>query len=235
MVLGLENIKGLGFLDNINGSGILGKVSAFAQFMFIAVVGATLIGLYFYWKNDKDSYNKTIHIFETVNHQLIHIRDEMAREIVIPLTTVRVFFLKHSKIYLPRGTRQMGKDHFWYAIRRNREWVNFTLKDLDKEMKEVGLDYDHTDMTYANANLKKLIDNNYNKEKWWVTFRNEIGLTILIVMLTFSFWFLFGKLGSIIGSLTPLIEAMKEVAILLKEILGNMDNVCSTSGVIQAG
>lgn len=231
-MLGLENVKGLEFLNGSSFSGLFSGISAFSKFMLIAILGGGILLAYLYFQNQKKAYDKKLHIFEEINGQMIPLRDDLAIEMTIPGTTVKVFYVKGSNMYLPRPTRAMGKDRFWYAIRRNREWVNFTMKNLNKEMVEAGLDFDHTDMLYANAQLKKLIERNYKKTKWWQEYRSEISMAILILMLTFSFWFLLGEIKEIVGGLGPLVEAMKEVAEINRQVLGAVDNVATGSGVI---
>ncbi len=231
MALGLENIQGLEFLNGDIFSSVFSGISAFSKFMMIAILGGGLLLAYLYFQNQKKSYNNKIHIFEEINGQMIPLRDDVAIEMTIPGTTVKVFHVKGSNMYLPRPTRAMGKNSYWFAIRRNREWVNFTMKNLNDQMKEAGLDHDHTDMIYANAQLKKLIERNYKKEKWWQAYKQEISLAILILMLTFSFWFLLGEIKEIVGGLNPLVEAMKEVTQLNQQTLSSIDNIITGSGV----
>ncbi len=229
--LGLSGTPGLSFLNNIDFSGFIAKMGFFGQMLFIVVLIGSIVGAFLYLRSFKKSYSKSIHIFEEIHNDFVPLEDDVAIEILIPNTAVKVFYLKKNKIYLPRPTRAMGKDHYWFGIRKNREWVNFTMKNLNETMKEADLDFDHSDMRYANAQLKKLIERNYKKEKWWQTYRNEMGMAILILMLTFSMWFVLGKVGSLIGQLSPLIEATNQNYALQEKVLGALDNICSQSGI----
>lgn len=231
MAFGLENIGGLGFLNDISFDKIFASISSIGQTLIYAFLIAVVIGGYLYSRKSKKSYDKKIHMFEEINGQFVPVGDDEAMEVTIPTTTVKVFYLKKLKIYLPRATIPMGKDRFWYGIRRNREWVNFRLKDLNKEMKEAGLDYDHTDMRYANTNLKKLLQENYNKKKWWEQHADKIAVGVLVLLIAFSFWFVLGRVEDLISLSGQILDRSSESCGVAMETLSKLDNVCAGSGI----
>lgn len=230
---GLGDIPGLGFLDRSGDavSGVVTGISNFAQFVVFVIIIGGLYGAWYYWYSGKKGYDRHIHIFEDVGGKLWSVDDDVAKEITIPGTSVKVFYLKKSHLYLPRGTRQMGRHHYAYAIRRNREWINFDMPSIDKEMQTAKIDFDHTDMIYGNNQLKKLIDRNYRKEKWWQQYRNEISVAILILMLTFSFWFIIRELKESQAMANANNIVLNENLQLQKEILGSFENICVQSGI----
>lgn len=234
--MGFLGDLGIGDLG-ISGSGLISGLGKFAQFLIIVILIAGVFGFWFYLRTNKQRYNKSIRLFEEINNAFTESGWDVATEMNIPNTSVKVFYLKNSKIYLPRGTLQMGKNIFYYGIRKNREWVNFTIKNLDKEMKEVGLNYDHTDMRYANTQLKKLLERNYKNEKWWKAYKNEIAMVMLILMLTFSFWFLIGKMAEVSSSTNAGMETAGEVMDKANSVLTALDNlgcgVSSRSGLVE--
>lgn len=213
MVLGLENIKGLEFLDNLDLSGVLKGVGSFALLIIIiAIFGGGMV-LFLYYKKQKKLYDQKLHFFEEVGGQMIPIEDLNATELIIPGTSIKVFYVKSKDLYLPRGTKKMGKKSYWYAIRNNREIVNFIMKNLNKDMIEAGLDYDHTDMRYAYANLKEIIKRNYRDKatKWWKEYANVIAVVIFVFVLTISFWFLISKIGSILDRIPALLDRIVQL------------------------
>lgn len=232
--MGLENIGGLGFLEDFSFDGFREGASSLGQVLMWTVLIAIVVGGYFYWSSSKKNYNIKIHMFEEINRQFVPTGDDVAIEVTIPETSVKVFYLKKSKIYLPRATIPMGKNRYWYGIRSNREWVNFRLKDLNEEMKEAGLDYDHTDMRYANTNLKKLIQENYNKQKWWEKHADKIALGMIILLISFSFWFVLGRVSELISAVNPIMDKTNEACKVALDVLNKMDSLCPTSGIIKA-
>ena len=213
MVLGLENIKGMEFLNEISFSGVLKGLGDFALLLIlIAVIGGGS-ALFLYFKKQKNLYDQKLHFFEEVSGQMIPTEDLNATELIIPGTDIKVFYVNSKDLYMPRGTKKMGKKSYWYAIRNNREIVNFVMKNLNKDMIEAGLDYDHTDMRYAYANLKEIIKRNYRDKatKWWKEYANVIAVVVFVFVLTISFWFLIGKMGSILDKIPPLLEKIVQL------------------------
>lgn len=227
--LGINKIFG-----DVSMGGVLQGLGSFAKFIIIAVLVGGLVGVYYYKKNNEKAYNKKIHIFEEINNQLAPSYDDIATEINIPDSDIKVFYLKKSKIYLPRGVRQMGKNHYWYLIRKNKEWVNFTLPDFEELMKGK-LIHDHEDMRFANSQLKKLIQRNYKKIKWWQEYRNEIAVVMLVAICGIVAFLLLGKVETILGQLSPLLDRQEALTELQEKVLGAIGNVCSGSGIRVTG
>ena len=98
-------------------------------------------------------------------------------------------------------------------MRNNREIVNFSMKNINKEMKEANLNFDHTDQRYALTNLKELIKRNYKDKAtpWWREYKEVISLVILIFVLSLSFFFLLSKIGSLIDKVGALIDHADQV------------------------
>lgn len=201
---GTENMFGGGF--NFLGmmSGVMQFVILVGMFILVGVI------LYFahYLKNSKEQYKQKVHWFEEVNGVPVPLGFDLARELTIPNTNVQVFYIKNRDLYLPRPRIKMGKDAYWFMIKRNGEIVNFRMKNMNEEMKEANLDYDHTDMRYALTNLKDLIKRNYRdkSQPWWREYKDVIGLVVLIFVLTISFIFIISKVGGLIDQVGTLIQ-----------------------------
>ncbi len=166
------------------------------------------------WKiKKKKIYNKTIHWFEEVNGSMVPIGTDLATEMIIPNTSITTFYIKSKDLYLPRPVKRMGKDSYWFVIKNNREIVNFTMKNINEEMKEGNLDYDHTDMRYALVNLRAMIQRNYrdNSKPWWREYKDVIGLVILIFVLSISFFFIITRVGVLIEQVGQLIDHAEQL------------------------
>lgn len=230
MVLGID-LPSLG--SGINIMSILGGAFTFivAIIMFI-IVG---VGLYLFlkWKNNKKIWNKKIFWFEEVNGSPIPTGEDNACELTIPNTSIKIFYIKTKKLYLPRLTIKMGKDAYWLFIRRNREIINFRMKNLNQDMKEMNLDYDHSDMRYANENIGEMVKRNYRdkSQPWWREYKEVISIGILIVLLTICSIFILSKIGSLINQVNSLIQHADTLVQSAKLVASQ----CSSSGVIGAG
>ena len=204
MVFGIPGTENL----NFDISGLMSGIGQFLLLIGLFIVVGGIFFLVYYLKNKKKSYNKKIFWFEEVHGSIIPIGEDVARELVIPGSNICVFYIKEKDMYLPRPVKRMGKDAYWFVVKNNREIVNFTMKNINEEMTEANLDYDHTDQRYALTNLKALIQRNYRdkSQPWWREYKDVIGLVVLIFVLTLSFIFIISKVGGLIDKAGVLIE-----------------------------
>lgn len=209
MVMG---IPGTEALDGIDFGAILGGVGMFlaSVFIFIVIGGTTY---FIFDRKNKAKANKKIFWFEEVNGSMVAVGDDNAVELIVPRTNISVFYIKKKDMYMPRPVKRMGMDSYWFCIRNNREIVNFTMKNLNEDMTEANLDYDHTDMRYAHSNLRELIQRNYrdNSKPWWKEYKDVISLVVLIFVLSLSFFFIISKTGALIDKAGILIEHADEL------------------------
>lgn len=202
-----------GVLSNINPGEILGKIGGFALIIILFIFMMGIIYTVFWFRKQKQLYNKKIYWFEEVHGEMVSVDNDLAAELIIPNTNIQVFYIKKKDLYLPRPVIRMGKDSYWFAIRNNREIVNFSMKNINSEMKEANLNYDHTDMRYALTNLRELIKRNYRdkSQKWWQEYKEVISLILLVFVMSLSFFFLLSKLGSLIDKVGVLIDHADQV------------------------
>ena len=208
MVFGIPGTEGIEILSDFNVPNVLKGVGQFLLIVGLFILVGVIFYFAYYVKKKKKRYNKKLFWFEEVHGDMIPIGEDSACELIIPGTNINVFYIKTKDMYLPRPIKRMGKDAYWFAIRNNREIVNFAMKNINKEMKEANLDYDHTDMRYALTNLKELIKRNYRdkSQPWWREFKDIIGLVVLIFVLTLSFIFIISRVGALIDKVGVLIE-----------------------------
>jgi hypothetical protein len=235
MVFGLENIKGLDFLNNINFSGILSGIGRFITIAVLAIIAAALIGIWYYIRAQKKQYSIVLPFFEVINGETKPIKEYLAAEYIIPKTQIRIFHIKENDFYLPRGTKPMGRGVYWYVILDNREIINFTLGDINKEVKKAGFLFDHSDMRFANENLKELINRNYRDKslKWWKEYKDVISMVILVFVLTVSFVFIASKLGGIVDKINAMLPTLQAIQDQQLQILKALNELKLTSGILQ--
>lgn len=212
-------------LGDINVGPIIDKLLLFVGIIALILVVSAIA--YFFLKKKRDSQNssiKKIGWWEEVQDKLIPISTDEAKEIIIPGTRLRVFYIKSKDMWLPRFTKGLTKDLFYVAITAKREMVNFTLKTISSDMKEAGLDYDHTDMIWASENLREFVKRNYRDKStpWWKEFQGVITVAIYLVLLTVSFCVILYFMRQLIGDMGQILSGIKT---LLAEI-----NSCNPKG-----
>ena len=209
----------MGFLRN--GLFLLGAVLLLGIVIFIVAYRK---------KNQNKGDMNEIGWWEEISDQLVPMKMDKAREIIIPGTSLRVFYIKNKDMWLPRFTRAVKQKLFYVAITPNKEIVNFTLKAIGKDMREAGLDYDHTDMRWAAENTKEFIKRNYRDKStpWWKEFQGVITGAIYIIVVTFC-------LGIILylwkGITDQQAAIMAEIGKQCMQFMGNAPT--EASGVIQ--
>jgi len=221
--MGITDIEGLGFLQNVDISGLLGGLGKILIYIFIFLIIATILGVILYNKHQKSLFKNKIHFFEEVNGQPVAIDDDIARELFITNTNISVFYCKNKKLWIPRPTKKMGKHSFWFFIKNNREIINFTLANINEEMAEAGLDYDHTDMRYGNTQLKEIIKRNYRDKStpWWKEYKDLISVVVYIFVVSIALFFLIKEIGSIVDKLQPLIDRIVEALSVISKNCGS--------------
>lgn len=224
-----EVTGGLGL--GIDVGSILSGAGNLATGFVIFLIIALATGIITYYFVQKKHYNKEIHVWEEVNGVTAPMFDDKAREIVLPNTSVRAYLLKKMKIYLPRPSKQFGKGHYIFYIRKDGEWVNVLPSNINTDMVTLKLDFDHADMRLSNASIKKLVEKNYKKLNWIKEYAPYIAIGILILMLGITFFLLLNKASIISGQLVSGIKAQGETINALNEILKSLDNLKSSSGI----
>ena len=211
-----------------------GFYEATSSLLVLAVLVVVAFAV-FYYILQKKSYNKKVFIFEEINGGTWPTGTEKAREIVLPNTSLRAFYLKKSKIYLPRPNMATGENNFWFFKRNDGEWVNIMPENVNTRLKELGLLTDHSDMRMAMASLKKLIDNNYRKKSFLKEWAQVIGVGVLVIGLGITAYLVVGEVSKFISSATLLAEQQAITTERIGDLLGSLDNIVSGSGVRSAG
>ncbi len=226
--MGVKDLLAQAGIKLPEGSGSAGN---FIQvFIFILILGFIVAGVAYYFANKKQ-YNKHIHIFEEVAGKAIPTSVDRAKEIILPNTSIRAFYLQKKKVFLPRPSIQTGIGHYWFFIRNDGEWINMGLENLNKKLDELNVHYDHTDMRMANAALKKLIEKNYKKLNWVKEFAPYIAIGVLILILGIAAFLVINQANKATAILASTAETNKAVLEGLIDVLGSMDNICTGSGI----
>ena len=189
-------IKGIEFLQQTDWyawagkfAGVLGLIGAFV------VSGIVLYFVYRYIK-DKKLYNVLIVWFDEVHGETKKIGTDWAKEITITThgKNVKLFYVKRLKMFLPRGNYKMGAKEYWYSFLPNHQVENFSLKNINIDRMEAGLNYDHTDMLYQRINLEKIIDEKYKNKntQWWKQYAMTISAVIVIFVAVLAVFFILG-------------------------------------------
>lgn len=222
MVFGIE---GFGF--NFNVSAIYNTVLTIVVLVGVLIFAGG-VGFFLYKrKKDKLTIKKKIGWWEEDSGRLVPRDMDEAIEIVIPGTRLRVFYIKKKDMWLPRFTRGITPDLYYVCITTKRELVNFTLKSLDKQMAEAGLNYDHTDMIWASENIREFVKRNYRDKAvpWWQAYQTTITIIAYTIIVTISFCVILYMMRKIVGDLGGVVNQVSE-------LVKTAGNQCRSSGIV---
>ena len=221
------------FFTSFDFSGIIDKVYFFVGIVLIFIVLGAGVGLVWFLRAKKKKDIEVINIgwWREVSgtERIEPSRMDEVVEIVIPGTTLRIFYCKKRDLWLPRFSRGVKSDLYYVLLTPTQQMVNFTLKSLTKDLKEANLDYDHTDMIWAAENAREFIKRNYKDKsvKWWQAYQGVITIAIYLLIMTFSFVI-------IIYFMRGIVEDIGTVANTMSEAVKTACQNTATSGVIPA-
>ena len=223
MVLG-EIVAKMGF-GPINVSAMIDKIFFYIGWLLIFIVIGVGVGIA--WKIKKRNKDikmiKKIGWWEQGNNTMQPAHMDDAEEIIIPGTSLRVFYVAKRDLWLPRFNRGITTSLFYVLLTENRQMLNFTIDVPDSKGKS-GLVFDHTDILWAAENTREFIKRNYKDKsvKWWQEYKEIIAVASLVVIMTISFvtiiWFLRGAIGDIgevsaqLGNLWERTEAARQTS-----------------------
>lgn len=199
--------------------------------LFVVIGGIIMSALIIRSRKSKSKEVKKIGWWEEVSgtDRIEPSRMDEVEEVVIPGTTLRVFYCKKRDMWLPRFSRGVSKDLFYVLLTPTQQMVNFTLKTLTSDLKQSKLDYDHTDALWAAENTREYIKRNYKDKsvKWWQAYQGVITTAAFILIMTFS-------LILIIYFLRGIVQDIGIVADSLRQTVELATKNTATSGVIAA-
>lgn len=217
------------------GVDIGGEGGSFFSFSFLGDLAILLVlcaiaGAFTYWYVQRKSFNKTLVKYREVNGITRRVGIEKAKEVVLPGTSVRAFFLKNSKFFIPRPSIESGENEFCYFIRQDGEWMNVGIENVNLTLKQLELKFDHTDMRMANAALKRLVDKSYKKINWLKEYAPYIGFAVIIIMVAIGGYLVMGESAKVVGAAGSNVETFNSIADKMEKILSNMANMAANSG-----
>lgn len=195
------------------------------------VLASLVIGIFVVLRYNRKQYSNHIDIFTEIGGVTSPSGQDVAKEIILPNTSIRAFLLKKRGFFLPRPSIQTGKNHYWYFIRDDGEWINVGLANLNKEMKDLGLKYDHTDMRMQNASLKKLIDQNYKGSQWLKEYAPYIAIAILILILGIGGFLFMTGAKDVVSGLASAVKTQDETVREIGRLLSSAEKIYTTSGI----
>jgi len=191
-------------------------------------------------KTNKKKYSNKITFAKEINGKIFLVGEDYAKELTIPYTSIKVFFLKKAKTWSPKLIYDIGKNHFLILIGKGGEWINTNFRygldgviELNDELKPT--------RDYANENLKELIKRNWTDKNsdWWkknahYVFLIALGIVVIIALVIALSG---GKkmASAFVSASVNYKEASQIQAQATAELVNLIESNFASSGVIQTG
>lgn len=180
--------------------------------IIIAIAG--LLGWMTVWLIKFLKYNKKIVLFRKVGNKIMPVlRDKAMFERVGTGGDYWCRMRKFKKI-LPRPQIQTEKNTFWFFEREDGEWINFSLGDFDKQLKNnANISYIDEDMRLQRLGIQKNLIARFQKITFWDKYGGTIVFLGFTVIVTVCLVVLFQKMTNAWTQAQMMAAAVRDMAI----------------------
>lgn len=202
-----------------------------AIYAIIVLLSAVVLGIVIFYYYMTKKYNKKIVIFERINDRFEPTKKDKGAEIRLGIGGDTVLHLRKFKKYLPMPSLQTGRNTFWYIIRRDGEWINISMEDVDEKMELARVRFLSPEMRYARVGLEKSFRDRYNKVTFLQKYGGVIAFGGLIFLIGIMIWLMFDKMIDFMAQMGGLLNKIEPLMERSEQIMANMDKVCTGSGI----
>lgn len=209
---------------------ILGIIIWFFAVIIVSGIGAVFV--IWYYRNKK--FFIKINIFEKVNGVWTATRKDRAMETRLSNDGTIIHYWRKHKAFRPMPTLQSGPNTYFYFIREDGHYINFTLGDLNEQMRELGAKFHEKDVRYQNVGLRKSLKDRYDAPTFMQRYGGIITYTVLIVVTMIMIVMLFDKFLELTSRVEAILKVAPEIMDRYETLLATMNNVCGGSGIVSA-
>lgn len=202
-------------------------LSSFAFIFLIIILVVVLVTVSIFWLLNHIKYNQKAIVFRKIGNQTIPAFTDKAIIERVGMGGDYWFRTKNSKKVLPRPKIQMAKNTYWLFERSDGEWINFSLEDLDEQMKKAKAVYVDEDMRLQRLGIQKNLDLRFKKVTFWERYGGMIVTIIYLLIVTICLVMLFNKMEQSWGLATEMSAAVRDMAVVVKNL-----QVRATSGAL---
>ena len=181
-----------------------GNLTTIALVIVISIIIMVLIAITVLYFMRKKTYIYSIHVFKLVGNTPTRVGVYRAKMIPIGRAGDQLMYVGKLKKYLPPPAIQSAKNEFWFWIREDGEFINFSMDNLDSISKKAGIKFIHQDMRMQRLATDRLLEQRLMQKSFWEKYGDMIGMAILYIIIAVSltiFMFQYGKIVSQTGAL----------------------------------
>jgi len=218
-------------MPNISASSIFNFIS----WLLIFLVVTALCGVLVYLSIRGIKYKYKVVIWEKINGQFQDTGKDRGMEISVGKGGDLALYLAKRKKILPMPSLQTGRRKFFFFIREDGEWINFTPGDFDEVARIMGCRFLDKEMRFARVGLQGTFKERYDKPKFMEKYGPLILYTSTFAIVGVILWLIGKEIVTMISNLGPVLDKTGELIEQLKQLTGAIDVVKSGgSGLIPA-
>lgn len=179
---------------------------------FISLLVIALIGVGVYFLVQRMQYNKKIILWAKIGGKLTRIQEDTGKFERVGISGDQWCRLRKAKKILPRPRIAVAKNEFWFYQRKDGEWINFDLEDIDDKFEKASIKYDDEDMRLQRLGIQKNLIARFQKATFWQKYGGMIMSLIFVLVVAIMFILLFKTMGDSWVQAGEMAEAVKEMA-----------------------
>ena len=195
--------------DTFGIGGINMSAGSIGQVMMIIVIVLVIFGLIgwlVYWKKQQQAFKYKIHVYKKVGNTPTRIGYYKAREVAMGRAGDYLWLVKGINKYLPVPILQSAPNEYWFWIREDGEWINFSLEDLDESSKKAGVKYLHQDMRMQRLATDRLLEQRLMKKSFWEQYGMIIAYVVFFLVLSIAMVVIFYQYGEVVDKTGFLVD-----------------------------
>ena len=201
------------------GRGGLSTVGMIAIAFVIFLLVAAILIFFVWFVHIKKQFRLSLHIFKLIGNTPTRVAIYKAREVNFGMAGDRLWrvappgFMMPFKVvkWLPVGKLQTAANEFWYWIREDGEWINFTPTNIDKISKEIGVTFVQEDMRLQRLATEKLLEQRLLKKTFWEKYGNMIATILFFLVIVVCIVIIFHQWSKLIDATTQLMGTARQL------------------------
>lgn len=211
----------------------LGGLSTIGNILLLVTLAGlvvVMVGVLMWVMVSKKTFWIKIHVFRLIGNTPTRVANYKAKEENIGLAGDKLWRVAPTGIsmpfkiikWLPVGKYQAAPREFWYWIRQDGEWINFTFTDLDDTSKLMGIKFIQEDMRLQRLATERLLYDRFMKKSFWEKYGHIIMyllfflvITVAMVIIFYQWSKIIDKTGELISMVQSIIERQSAVSSLI--------------------
>jgi flagellar basal body-associated protein FliL len=207
--------------------GSMGSMGSIILIIVLAIVVIALIGFLIYWRSVKKAYWINIHVFRLIGNVPTRTAIYSAREIPFGMAGDKLWkvaphgMMKLKTIkWLPVGKIQTAPREFWYYIREDGEWINFSLSDLNDIQRKAGVRFVQEDMRLQRLATERLLEQRLMNKSFWEKWGTTIMMIIVFLVVAICMVLIFFQFGKLMDKFMAVEDTQYKTAQILLRTFG---------------